>query len=440
MSATKEHNRDKIKAGMRTSSQSPLPLPTNRDRLFTKWDETHAASLPLQREYPRNEGEGFKTTPHKIQWLNLPGYKGETWNPIIGCSKVSEGCRNCYAEKMAVRISGMELAQIFKRKKLSELPTKYNRVMNGNKWNGKTWFVNAQIDKPLKWKSPRVVFVCSMGDLFHKYTSFAEIDNVFSIMACNPQHIFIVLTKRAKRMAEYFEDPLTRSNISYNILHDKNNGYAIEDPLCDDAWPLKNVWMGVSVENQKAADERIPYLLQVSAAVRLVSIEPMLGPVDLNRGFCYESETAINFLTGEFLTNPHQEEPSKGNHKLDWVICGGESGHHARPMHPDWVRSLRNQCQAAGVPFFFKQWGEYIPAMQIPKEWGHPADVKGKHSWVNYADGEDTCEGIGEMTIKVGKHKSGNLLDGVKYEEYPSFDSAQDDSEISPSVNQSISQ
>lgn len=337
-----------------------------------------------------------QVSKHKIGWLNLPGYKGETWNPIAGCSKVSPGCENCYAEKMATRLAAMAIA-----KPLPMSVGKYVKVIRGRKWDVSTFFNKEELAIPLKWKKPRVVFVCSMGDLFHEDTSFQDIDQIFALMASCPQHIFIVLTKRAKRMAEYFnwKDTTWRNEgmqgserIRYLAYH--NHGAKIE--FEDFNWPLHNVWLGVSAENQKAANERIPYLVQTPAAVRLVSVEPMLEPVD------------FELLPTTRVSNKNLKQKfslRKINH-LDWVICGGESGHKARPMHPDWVRSVRDQCKAAGVPFFFKQWGEWA------------AFSKEESEYIRLTRGnmlEDKCIAF----AKVGKHKSGNLLDGERHEEYP---------------------
>lgn len=308
-------------------------------------------------------------TTHKIQWLNLPGYKGETWNPVVGCSKVSEGCKNCYAEKMAHRISRIEQAKMWKGKKLSELSTQYNRVMAGNKWYGNTHFVEAQLTKPASWKTPRVVFVCSMGDLFHETVSFETIDAVFSVMADCDRHIFIVLTKRPQRMFEFYQWKAGQQRIPWQ--------------------PSDNVWMGVTAENQQQADIRIPYLNNIYASVKFVSIEPMLEAIRLNRA----------------LDNTLKWQHGGLKNCLSWVICGGESGHHARPVHPDWVRRLRDDCMYAGVPFFFKQWGEWMPEGTIKN-----------YKFLNPK--KEVTAGI-DVMVKVGKHRSGNVLDRRKWEEYP---------------------
>lgn len=331
MSKTKEHYHDQIEAGMRASSQNPA-----------------------------------SSNKHKIQWLNLPGYKGETWNPIIGCSKVSDGCKNCYAERMANRLAHNPKTNF-----------DYAEVITDGKWNGKTTLSHKALFKPASWITPRVVFVCSMSDLFHESTSFEEINAIFSVMADCDQHIFIVLTKRPERLVQFAEWK--------SWAHDVQNI----------PWrPSANVWLGVTAENQEQANIRLPYLNSIEASVKFVSVEPMLGPVDVSLWMC----------------SGYDEPPY--DDVISWVICGGESGHHARPLHPDWVRSLRNQCQAAGVPFFFKQWGELLPACQYesykntvlvnPKQFPSPHNPDKMNTY-----------------YKVGKHKSGNLLRGVKYEEYP---------------------
>ena len=244
----------------------------------------------------------------KIEWTD------RVWNPVTGCTKVSQGCKNCYAETIAKRFWGDRL--------FSDVQCHPDRL-----------------SQPERWRKPAKVFVNSMSDLFHEQVSDHFIDHVFNIMAgCD--HTFQILTKRPERMMEYMTRISQVAKIDY-------------------AWP--NVWLGVSVEDQATADERIPLLLQTPAAVRFVSCEPLLGPVDLNKKFIcpecggagFEDSVYCSFCTGAQAISPI--------YRLDWVICGGESGPHARPMHPDWASSLRDQCQAAGVPFFFKQWGTWLP-------------------------------------------------------------------------------
>lgn len=236
---------------------------------------------------------------HKIGWLNRPGTKGETWNPIIGCSKCSAGCKNCYAQTMALRLARMGVDA-------------YSSVVKNGGWTGNTAFVPSQLEKPLSWKKPRTVFVCSMGDLFHESVEPDWLYEVFDVMSRCPQHTFIVLTKRPKQMQSYIE----------HSWLDRGNEF------------LPNVWLGVTAENQEQAAARIPHLLATPAAVRFVSVEPMLGPVRLE---------------------PYLE-------KLDWVICGCESGPGRRLMKWSWAEDLLKQCKAANVPFFMKQLSKGSPA------------------------------------------------------------------------------
>jgi len=247
----------------------------------------------------------------KIEWTN------KTWNPIIGCTKVSEGCNNCYAEQFAYRLANMEWKD--DRRQLN-----YCNVIDPDtkKWNGKTHFVQEAIYKPLKWEKPRIIFVCSMGDLFHESVPVSWIMQIMDIIEDCPQHTFQILTKRPARMLEYFG-----SNEKT-----KKSGQKI----------LPNLWLGVTTENQKQAETRIPILLNIPAAKRFISCEPLLSDIDLE---CF-SETGC---------------PWEAIEDLDWVIAGGETGSKARPMHPDWIESLRDQCIEAETPFFFKGWGKWGP-------------------------------------------------------------------------------
>lgn len=274
----------------------------------------------------------------------------QTWNPLRGCSRVSAGCMNCYAESMAARFCGAGQP--------------YEGTINPEtkRWNGVVRLVPEKLIEPLRWQRPRMVFVNSMSDLFHEDVPDGFLDEIFDVMARAPQHTFQVLTKRAHRMHSYLNYPYALPHI------------------------LPNVWLGVTVENQQAADERIPLLLQTPAAVRWVSVEPMIGPVDLGKS-CWKSWT-----------------PNRSTH-IDWVVCGGESGHNARPIHPDWVCGLRDQCREAGVPFLFKQWGEWVPMM------GHSNGVPVRGPKFIHSDG--TIMG------RAGKKAAGRLLDGVQHDNYP---------------------
>jgi protein gp37 len=242
-----------------------------------------------------------------------------------------------------------------------------------------------------------------MSDLFHQNVPLDFIDNVFAVMAAASHHKFQVLTKRPGRMSAYF----ARSGV-WGKVQDTMFEY-FDPPREVDVWPLPNVWLGVSVEDQKTADERIPLLLQTLAAVRFVSCEPLLGPVDL-RGSLSEWGPG---LIRDYLENQNVRRVSIP--KLDWVIAGGESGPGARPMHPDWARGLRNQCQAAGVPFFFKQWGEW-----------HEHVANGPllpHCWWMEPDGtmkeDDTPSDDAICVGRIGKKVAGRLLDGRTWDEFP---------------------
>ncbi len=296
----------------------------------------------------------------KIAWTN------ETWNPVVGCTKVSAGCQNCYAEKMAIRQAGMEKARY--KKNLDSLP-KYYDVVNlaTRKWNNRIYCDKSALDKPLHWRSPRKIFVCSMGDLFHPSVPFEYILKVIGITTATPWHTYIFLTKRLDRMYDFFacypdgwliREGMKHSSFSSeffaidsikNLLTDKmvskandywKNNYdqsgrgKLDGPV---PFPQPNLWLGVTCENQKTADERTPILLQIPAAVRLVSVEPMLEPVNLLN--C-NGVMAFGGIYGAFV---------------NWVIIGCESGPNRRPCKLEWVQDLVAQCKAAGVAVFVKQ-------------------------------------------------------------------------------------
>lgn len=286
----------------------------------------------------------------KIEWTN------ESWSPVTGCTKISEGCKNCYAERMSHRLKG----RFGYPEENPFTPT----------------FHSDRLREPLSWKKPKMVFVCSMGDLFHEEISFEMVNAVFSAMSDADHHTYQVLTKRPWRMLKYFNIKSDQHGIPWQ--------------------PKNNVWIGVTAENQEQANIRIPILLQTHAAVRFVSCEPLLSPINLK-----------NYLS-----------PLEGGGRrpggINWVIAGGESGHGARPMHPDWPRSLRDQCQATGVPFFFKQWGEYIP-------WEAGKDKSSQYFSQNdkilLSDEHDFIEKL--EFEKVGKKSAGRLLDGEEWGQYP---------------------
>lgn len=309
----------------------------------------------------------------KIEWTN------ETWNPTTGCDKVSQGCKNCYAATVAKRFWG--------ERKFTDVKMHEDRLTI-----------------PMKWKQPKMIFVDSMSDLFHDDVAVSFIDKVFTVIAHCPQHTFQILTKRPERLKDYFQGRV--ENLAQGIINaidsmgwlqiSYERAYELAEMIKKG---LPNVWLGVSCENQATADERIPLLLQVPAAVRFLSCEPLLGEIDL---------TKIDVQpTG--IKNKTWIRPA-----IHWVIVGGESGHGARPMHPDWVRSLRDQCQAADVPFFFKQWGEWMPT----DSW----DANLKSEIVLNPDGEEMVVTTNPKAVvmrKVGKSKAGRTLDGVEHNEFP---------------------
>ncbi len=275
----------------------------------------------------------------EISWTHRPGTVGRSWNPGQGCSRVSEGCRNCYAERLAARFheSGWSQGLINPKTK---------------KWNGTVRLAQHKLSEPLRWRQPSTVFVNSMTDLFHEGYTNEEIAAVFGVMAACPQHTFQILTKRARRMREWFEwagdfGPSTLYGYAeHAIPTDDDQGRMLGFLRMAKAWPLPplpNVWLGVSVENQEAADERIPELLRTPAAVRFLSCEPLIGPVTLDGGAVTARGHSEDWLRGVNVP------------RISWVIAGCESGPRARECLVEWLRSLRDQCAAAGVPFFLKQ-------------------------------------------------------------------------------------
>lgn len=272
----------------------------------------------------------------KIEWTEM------TWNVVTGCNKVSQGCKFCYAEVMHKRLMSMEESKV-KKGLIKESDRKYSRPFLDGAFPHEP-----SLTIPLHMKKPRMIFVNSMSDLFHESVPFEFIAKVFYAMRLSKRHTYQVLTKRPDRMLEFLSH-VRYNKYSFCYTHNGNPtklyGGDGEIVCWKDEFPLKNVWLGVSVEDQKTADERIPILLQVPAAVRWLSAEPLLGKINL-----------FNYLTSTY--NDRQDENGRNKWAvphLDWVVAGGESGKGARPMHPDWVRSIRDQCKVAGVPFYMKQ-------------------------------------------------------------------------------------
>lgn len=321
-----------------------------------------------------------------IEWTNA------TWNPVTGCAKVSQGCKNCYALRDWPRLAAVS-STVYYGRKFTDVQCHPERL-----------------DQPLRWKRPRMIFVNSMSDLFHEDVPFEFIDQVFAVMAMATRHTFQVLTKRPERMREY----LSYVNRAEAIGWAETELFGRVGKLPAGAYlgpthrrlPIPNVWLGVSVEDQATADERIPLLLETPAAVRWLSIEPLLGPVSL-RWLSAWPENAPTSATNPY--NGGRTDHLDGLRRLDWVVVGGESGPKARPMHPDWVRTLRDQCADAGVPFFFKQWGEWAPSNEL-----HRAGVIIGHQLHSHPWG--ICN---PQMARAGKKMAGRLLDGKVWDEYP---------------------
>ena len=355
-----------------------------------------------------------------ITWTN------ETWNPIRGCSRVSEGCRNCYAERVAERFAGQ--GQPYEGVAFPNggrgVDVKLESLAKGGKsrgWTGDVHFIPELLEQPLRWKRPRKIFVNSMADLFHEKVPIEWIADIFNVMACatvdcgknhqhveecwcGPSHTFQILTKRPKRMLEilrqlpeYFAEHFN-GDCPCNLAFERKNG-----------WPLPNVWLGVSVEDQKTADERIPLLLQTPAAVRWVSYEPALTKVDFGQYLSWGRELDGTRCENDFPYGP-----------IDWLVAGGESGPGARPCHPQWIRIARDQCAAYKIPFFFKQWGEWLNSSQL-----RPAFSDAELDRVTFRtvrrEPEDNMPnaGLADLYFRVGKKRAGHLLDGIPWQEFP---------------------
>ena len=358
----------------------------------------------------------------KIEWTDA------TWNPITGCSVVSPGCTNCYA----MRLAGGRMQHHPSRAGLTQ-PSKAGPV-----WTGEVRLNEEWLDQPLRWKRPRRIFVCAHGDLFHENVPDEWIDRVFAVMALAPQHTFQVLTKRTERMRKYLGHGGTC--IPIGIRHAAERmGFGDPGPL---PIALPNVWLGVSVEDQPRADERIRDFLAVPAAVHFISVEPMLGPVRLDRVEEFVDEftdcgghpdpqwpsdthdaTWLNALEGQIEAEARAADGARrgdidvgliwNGGKIDWVIVGGESGLGSRPMHPDWVRSLRDQCHAAGTAFFFKQWGDWLPRCHLPPDDpAHGAPVGEIYDRLHVFSAND-------WSYRLGKRAAGRTLDGRTWDQMP---------------------
>jgi len=304
----------------------------------------------------------------KIEWAEA------VWNPVTGCTKISPGCQNCYAERMSKRLAGR-----------CGYPKENPFAVTLHP---------ERLDELLRWRKPRKIFVCSMGDLFHKDVPFEFIGRIFGRAHSMRQHTFMVLTKRPERMKEFIE-------------------WYQKDWLAgfESAWPreYQHLWLGVTCENQAMADKRIPVLLQIPAALHWISYEPGLGPLDLTHiggdRFGWGRIDALNGLRyiRANATESGCEWETAPCAKLGLIVAGGESGPGARPLHPDWVRWLRDQCVSAGVPYFFKQWGEWLSHHQM-------GNLSG-------ACKQTIIDGL--SFYRVGKKNAGRLLDNQEWSQFP---------------------
>lgn len=315
----------------------------------------------------------------KIEWTDA------TWNVVIGCDKVSPGCDNCYAIRTAHRLSANPNERV---------AAAYAGTEADGEWTGQVNLIHDRLGLPFQWGRPRKVFVNAQSDLFHKGVPDEFVVEVWAVMALAEQHTFQILTKRPGRMhsligsrdfrdavmnravaiAEEDHSPAPRASRDAVLGRSR----AWRDPL---PWPLPNVWLGVSAEDQQRLDLRAPLLANTPAAARFVSAEPLLGPL----------------------------VPDARHYPIDWMIVGGESGPGARPMHPQWVREARDACVLAGIAFHFKQWGEWAPAALFGSSKGV------EFASVPIAPGSDSQHGM----QRVGKRVAGRMIDGRTWDEYP---------------------
>lgn len=329
----------------------------------------------------------------EIEWTDA------TWNPVTGCAKVSQGCKHCYAEREWPRMT--KLVPAYAGRDFTDVRTHGDRL-----------------DQPIRWARRRMIFVNSMSDLFHPAVPDDFIDSVFGVMwAClygsNEQngHIFQVLTKRADRMRDYLKSD-RREAWARSAVH--HGGGIDPDGIWDQVMgfdgPHPRIWLGVSVEDQAAADKRIPLLLDTPAAVRWISAEPLLGPVSI-----------FSEITGELL---HSSGDDFNPGCIDWIVVGGESGPKARPMHPEWALWLRDQCAAASVPFLFKQWGEWAPGencgpMARTEETADWFADKWSFGTMTPKESEECHFDDEPLLYRCGKKRAGRLLDGDQHDGYP---------------------
>lgn len=360
----------------------------------------------------------------------------KSWNPVIGCTSCSSACDNCYAEALHTQrhkalLAGKDMAPCYS--------TPFAQIRR----------FPERLTDPLRWRTPQRIFVGNMGDLFHEGVPFAWLDQIFAVMALCPQHTFMLLTKRPERMAAYLARFSGAEEAKEMLMPLTQLPNRVGRGIGTLGWPLRNVWLGTTIWDQASADRAVPILLSTPAAKRFVSVEPMLGPVDLGQWIGdYDCHACGNrFWAGmdgcisagwhprEGYTDngapgcPYCQHANSGDatigqvvaddyaeRRLDWVICGGETGKQARPMHPDWPRSLRDQCQGAEVPFFFKQWGEF-GEREVPGT--HTVYCHARRNFIDREPVGHEWNPDGKYMSKCGKGKAGRVLDGRTWEEVP---------------------
>jgi protein gp37 len=391
------------------------------------------------------------STNTKISWAT------KSWSPILGCERVSSGCDSCYAIRTVHRLAhnpSPKVGPLY----VDLTESRDDRL----DWTGDVRVLHGRLMDPLGWRKPERIFVNSQADLFHKDVPRYFIVRILAVMALAPQHTFLVLTKRHARMKSLMSEESLQAEVRAEQC--KMAADAGEPEPLPLLWPLRNLHLGVSVEDQHWADIRIPALLATPAAVRWISAEPLLGALDVRKylhcpdceytdsgWFAYPCEahgcekcghSAHAGGDGEGCGHPdpntgwcechHATEivPAGG---LDGLVVGGESGPNARPMHPGWVRWLREQCDWFGVPFHLKQWGEWAPAPWKGEDGATHAFTGGRymkddvevehfmkigHSPISSERNDETPDGAQGMR-RVGKKAAGRELDGQTYDEYP---------------------
>lgn len=329
-------------------------------------------------------------TPLRARSLAAPGNVG--WH----CEHVTPGCEHCYAESINKRVG-------------TGLPFK-----PGHRKDIEIFLDEKMLLWPLHWTRARMIFVCSMTDLFGSFVEDAWIDRMFAVMAKCPQHTFQILTKRPERMLEYCNHSTTPGRV-FGLLGVGGGAPTLFRAAAERliAWPLPNVWLGTSCEDQGPFEDRWPLLRGTKAALRFLSLEPLLGRIDM----CEQLKIWWNQRTGDWVREENVIRP-------DWAIVGGESGHHARPMRTEWAQSLRNQCKGAKIAFFYKQHGEWIDADAISfYKFGSKPDPL-----LNYADAAALAGRLGKpyehqsdgtTLIRAGNGLFGRMLDGVEHNEMP---------------------